>query len=268
MNGSRSRPDTRLVTADLVRIPPMTDAADGEPLISPAKHALIARSIVFENDSLLVLNKPAGMAVHGGSGLRFGIINIVRALRGGEPGIELVHRLDRETSGCLVFAKNYPALRRVQQQLASRDSHKTYLALLHGEMSRERTEVDLSLSTTRAGGEKRSVVADDGKRAVTEFTVIETIVGMSLVYAEITTGRTHQIRAHAAAIGHPVAGDTKYGDEQANRVLRRRGLRRMFLHASSITLQAAPNTQPIVIEAPLADELKQFLELLRCRKSD
>jgi len=265
VNGSRSRPDTRLAEADVVRLPPMTAGAGSEPAISPAKRALVGRSIVYENDSLLVLNKPAGLAVHGGSGLRFGIIDIIRELRPGDPDIELVHRLDRDTSGCLVFAKNYPTLREAQAQLASEMSEKTYLTLLRGEMSRTRMDIDLSLATTRAAGEKRTVVSADGKHALTKFTVVDIIAGMTLAEARISTGRTHQIRVHAAASGHPVAGDKKYGDPALNTDLRPLGLRRMFLHAASVTLRPRAGSPPVTFAAPLPEDLAQFLDKLRCQ---
>jgi 23S rRNA pseudouridine955/2504/2580 synthase len=264
VNGSRSRPDTRLKEADIVRIPPLSGTASAEPVIGAARLAAIERAIVFENDAVLVLDKPSGMAVHGGSGLRFGVIDIVRRLRPGDPGIELAHRLDRDTSGCLIFTKDYPTLRLVQRQLSSRDSHKTYLTLLRGELSQPRVEVDLSLATSRAGGEKRTVVADDGKHALTEFTLVETLGGMSLARVTIATGRTHQIRVHAAAIGHPVTGDRKYGDRATNSDLRRLGLHRMFLHAVSITLTPGSGSRKVAIDAPLPADLLQLLRSLRC----
>ncbi len=264
VNGSRSRPDRKLVARDLIRIPPMTPADNTEPSIGVAKLESISRSIIFENDNILVINKPAGLAVHGGSGLRFGVIDIVRTLRPRDPAIELIHRLDRDTSGCLVFAKDYPSLRFIQQQLISPDSLKTYLALTGGELSVSPTVIDLRLTTTRIGGEKRTVIASDGKHAATEFTTLETVAELSLLRARITTGRTHQIRVHAAATGHPIAGDKKYGDRGLNEALRRQGLRRMFLHAKSIRLRPGPDLEPMTIEAPLPKDLDDFLAKLRC----
>lgn len=268
VNGSRSRPGTRLNAADIVRIPPLSEADGANPVIGAATLALIERSIIFENDSVLILNKPSGVAVHGGSGLRFGAIDIIRCLRPGDPGIELAHRLDRDTSGCLVFAKNYPTLRLVQKQLSSRDSRKTYLALLRGELSQTRVKVDLGLAADRAGGEKRTVVDRDGKYALSEFALVEILGGMSVATVTIATGRTHQIRVHAAAIGHPVAGDAKYGDRAANADMRRLGLRRMFLHAASVILSPGSGMRAIAIDAPLPEDLRQFLSSLRCRAPD
>ncbi len=268
VNGSRSRPDTRLAAADLVRIPPLNDDEGARPVIGAAKRELIAAAVIFENDALLVLNKPSGLAVHAGSGLRFGVRDIVREMRPGDPDIELTHRLDRETSGCLVFAKNYPALRLVQQQLVHGDSRKNYLTLLRGELPQTCTKVELKLAAMRTGGEKQTVVAKDGKHAMTEFTAIETIAGLCLAEARIATGRTHQIRVHAAAIGHPVAGDRKYGDDTVNADLHRYGLRRMFLHAASISLRPAAGMSPITITAPLPPDLTQFLSAIRCRTTN
>ncbi len=268
INGSRSRPETRLAAADVVRIPPMHDVDNATPLIGAAKRELIERSAIFENDAVLILNKPAGLAVHGGSGLRFGVIDIIRELRPGDPDIELAHRLDRETSGCLVLAKNYPALRLVQQQLINRDSHKTYLTLLRGKLPPGCSKVDLNLAISRRDGEKQTVIAKHGKHAMTEFTLVESIGDMSLAEARIATGRTHQIRVHAAAIGHPLAGDGKYGDDAMNADLHRLGLRRMFLHAASITLSPGPGLRPLAVTAPLPADLTEFLSAMRCQIAD
>ena len=264
VNGSRSRPDRKLVEKDLVRIPPVTDHSTSAPIISTAKRALISQAVVYEDSAVLILNKPAGIAVHGGSGLRYGAIDIIRDLRPENPATELVHRLDRDTSGCLVFAKDYQALRQVQSQMVSPGCRKTYVALLSGAFSKTPRLIDFKLATSRAGGEKTTVVASDGKPAATEFTTLESLAGLSLVEARISTGRTHQIRVHGAAAGHPVAGDKKYGDDVLNANLRKRGLNRMFLHARSITLRLGEAFDPITIEAPMPDELSNFLTKLRC----
>jgi len=266
VNGSRSRPNTKLACKDLIRIPPVAEGDTSDPVISRSIQALVSASIVFENSAILVLNKPPGIAVHSGSGLHYGAIDIVRKLRPEHPAIELAHRLDRDTSGCLVFAKNYPALRRVQTEMANPDSQKTYLALLDGEFSKKPRLIDLNLSATRIGGEKKTIVASDGKHAATEFTLVEHVAGMSLTEARISTGRTHQIRVHAVAAGHPVAGDKKYGDVALNMRLRNRGLRRMFLHAKSITLRPDEAQAPITIEAPIPNDLGNFLSTLRCTR--
>lgn len=264
VNGSRSRPDRKLAVLDLIRIPPMIEGSTAEATISNANLESISRRIIFENDNILVINKPSGLAVHGGSGLRFGVIDIVRNLRPEPPAIELVHRLDRDTSGCLVFTKNYPSLRLIQHQMSSPASRKTYLVLIEGELSVSPTIIDLRLSTKRLGGENRTVVASDGKHASTKLTELETFGDLSLVRAQIATGRTHQIRVHAASAGHAIAGDKRYGDRTLNERLRRRGLHRMFLHANSITLRPGRDLNPITLEAPLPKGLNDFVEKLRC----
>lgn len=268
INGSRARPDTKLAATDKVRVPPMHDEESEERPLSPAKLELIENAVIHEDEEVLIVNKPAGLAVHGGTGLHFGVIDIVRQLRPDVPGMELVHRLDRETSGCLLFAKNYPSLRNLQAQLRDDYSQKTYLCMLCGNLPRGQTRVAEPLLTQQVGGEKRTVVSAEGKTADTSFRLIEDFTVVSFAQATITTGRTHQIRVHADAIGHPVAGDKKYGDQAVNNLLRSRGLKRMFLHATSIRLRLGGNAAPTTIHAPLPKELEKFLELLRCKKSN
>jgi len=263
VNGARSRPATKLAAADLVRVPPMRSEDEQTRTVSPAKLALVNDAILFENDTTLVINKPAGLAVHGGSGLHFGVVDIVRQLRPATPALELVHRLDRDTSGCLIFAKDYSSLRMQQAQLNKPDARKTYLSVLCGVLGQRRIQAEFPLLTHRNGGEKRTSVDSGGKAASTEFVLIEQFDGLSLVEARITTGRTHQIRVHAAAIGHPVAGDKKYGDLVMNATLRERGLKRMFLHAASVTIRPGPGARPITVTAPLPAELEQFLIEIR-----
>jgi 23S rRNA pseudouridine955/2504/2580 synthase len=196
------------------------------------------------------------------------VVDIVRQLRPAHPAIELVHRLDRETSGCLIFAKDYPSLRSQQAQLNKPDSQKTYLCLLRGSLRGLQIEVDSPLQTSRTGGEKRTVVDTAGKHAATAFKVLEVFANLSLVQATITTGRTHQIRVHAASLGHPVAGDTKYGDAELNARLRKNGLKRMFLHAAAVTIRPAASAGPTTVTAPLPDDLEEFLTMLRRPCSD
>jgi 23S rRNA pseudouridine955/2504/2580 synthase len=259
VNGGRARPDRKLVTADRIRIPPLLESPSEELLIGREVLEKISQAIVFEDDSMLVLNKPAGFAVHAGSGLRYGVIDAVRRLRPDNPDIELVHRIDRDTSGCLLIAKNYPSLRALQRQLGSPETQKCYLALLGGRLSSATTKVELKLATIQRNGEKRTVVDEAGKTAFTEFRVLRYVAGMSYVEARITTGRTHQIRVHAAAIGHPVAGDKKYADQDFIAETKNLGLNRMFLHAKSLTLAQTQGTAPQTICAPLPTQLNQFL---------
>ncbi|HCU89546.1 MAG TPA: hypothetical protein DGR97_06375 [Gammaproteobacteria bacterium] len=264
VNGSRARPELKLLANDLVRIPPLMEALASGRVISAARRTLIEDAIIYEDDKILVIDKPAGIAVHRGSGLRYGAIDIVRELRPQCPGIELAHRLDRDTSGCLVFAKDYPTLRQIQMQIQTPDCRKSYVTLLNGVFSATCQLIELRLATSRAEGEKITTVSRTGKPAATKFKTIESFGDLSLVEAQILTGRTHQIRVHGAASGHPVAGDKKYGDPIVNTNLRKRGLRRMFLHARSITLQLGGSFEEITVEAPLPKELEEFLTELRC----
>ncbi len=266
VNGSRTRPERKLLENDLVRIPPLMEAVPSHRIISAEKRTLIDKAIVYEDDKMLVLNKPAGIAVHGGSGLRYGAIHIVRELRPQSPDIELAHRLDRDTSGCLVFAKDYRTLRQIQTQILDPDCRKSYVTLLGGKFATTCQLIELRLATSRVEGEKITVVSKNGKPAATEFKTIETFGDLSLVEARILTGRTHQIRVHGAAVGHPVAGDRKYGNSLLNANLRKRGLHRMFLHACSITLRLGESLDEITVQAPLPTQLQEFLTELRCTK--
>lgn len=263
VNGGRARPDRKLVAGDSVRVPPVHAEESGPRPLSEATLALVNEAIIYEDSALLILNKPAGMAVHAGTGLQFGIVDVVRALRPAAPGIELVHRLDRDTSGCLVLAKDYPSLRELQSQLRSPSSHKTYLAILDGVLPEPQTEVDLCLQTTRHGGEKRTEVAAGGKSAHTRFKVVETFADTCLVEVEITTGRTHQIRVHAAALGHPVIGDKKYAPTELNSRHRERGCKRMCLHARSLQLRSPAGGARRAVTAPMPRELQHYIETLR-----
>lgn len=263
VNGGRARPDRKLAVGDVVRVPPVHAEESGPRPLSEATLALVRNAVIYEDAALLIVNKPAGLAVHAGTGLPFGVVDIVRHLRPGNPGIELVHRLDRDTSGCLVLAKNYPSLRDLQAQLRAPASHKTYIALLDGKLAESVVEVDLNLQTTRHGGEKRTEVAANGKTAHTRFKAVETFADACLVEAEITTGRTHQIRVHAAALGHPVVGDKKYAPADLNTRHRNRGCKRMFLHARSIHLRSPAGGERRAVTAPMPPELQRYLETLR-----
>jgi len=263
VNGGRARPDRKLAAGDTVRVPPVHAEDSGPRPLSEATLALVRDAIIYEDAAMLIINKPAGMAVHAGTGLQFGVVDVVRHLRPAVPGIELVHRLDRDTSGCLVLAKDYPSLRELQAQLRSPASHKTYVALLDGALSAPQVDVDLCLQTTRHGGEKRTEVAAGGKTAHTRFRSVEAFADSCLVEAEITTGRTHQIRVHAAALGHPVIGDKKYATAELNSRHRERGFKRMFLHARSIRLRSPAGGDRRAVTAPLPRDLQRYIETLR-----
>lgn len=255
VNHGRVGPEYRVQTGDIVRLPPIRQAAPqapahpGAPLLE-----LLQTRIIHEDAGLLVLNKPAGLAVHGGSGISYGVIEAFRALRSNEPGLELIHRLDRETSGLLLIAKRRAVLRHIQELLRTGAVAKRYLALVRGSWAEKFRRVDAPLIKNHLQSGERIVRVDStGKAAVTEFRVIARHPEASLVEAHPLTGRTHQIRVHAAHCGHPLAGDDKYGDADFNHRARSWGLRRLFLHAHSLRFEY--DGQELIFEAPLDPDL-------------
>jgi 23S rRNA pseudouridine955/2504/2580 synthase len=267
VNGGRAKAERRLEAGDEVRIPPVRLGETG-PTGVPAKGLLdaMAASIVFEDARLLAISKPSGVASHGGSGISFGVIETLRALRPDE-NIELVHRLDRDTSGLMVIAKKRSALKELQALL--REDHgagirKRYLALLAGRMPDGVMSVDAPLHVgLRQGGERHVQVNAAGKPSLSHFRVLERRGGQSYCEVRIETGRTHQIRVHAQHIGYPVAGDDKYGDVAVNKRLREQvGLKRLFLHAASLEFALDDGKTPYVLNAPLAPELVGVLDRL------
>ena len=265
VNGGRAKAERKLEAGDEVRIPPLrlAEAADKG---TPARGLLEAMdaSIVFEDARLLAINKPSGVASHGGSGISFGAIETLRALRPKE-SLELVHRLDRDTSGLLVIAKKRSALSELQALMREEGGiAKRYLALLVGRMPDGTMSVDAPLHIgLRQGGERHVQVNAAGKASLSHFRALERRGGMSYCEVRIATGRTHQIRVHAQHIGHPVAGDDKYGDPEANKRLRDQvGLKRMFLHASTLEFVLDAGRAPYLLNAPLAPELVDVLDRL------
>ena len=267
INGKRAKPESRLEGGDQVRIPPVRLDQPGDARTPPA--GLLAKleaAIVFEDARLLALNKPSGLASHGGSGIDFGAIESLRALRPNQK-LELVHRLDRDTSGLLVIAKKRAALVELQALLredGGSGMNKRYLTLLTGRLPDGVITVDAPLHIgLRQGGERHVQVNPQGKPSISHFQVLERRGGHSYCQVRIETGRTHQIRAHARHIGHPVAGDDKYGDEALNRRLREQtGLRRLFLHAASLEFALDGGATPYLLNAPLAPDLGQALDRL------
>ena len=262
VNRGRVRQHYRLAVGDVIRIPPVR-AGEVRPAKTPseARRRDIDRAILHEDDRLIVLNKPAGWAVHGGSGLDFGVIECLRAARPHARRMELVHRLDRDTSGCLLIAKRRSVLLSLHEALRTERVRKRYLALVEGDFGQRRRRCDAPLlREQRASGERIVRVRADGKRSVTDFVPIETGNVASLVMAQPRTGRTHQIRVHAAELHSPLAGDEKYGDRAFNRLMRSHGLRRLFLHALSIALPCG--NEWIEFEAPLGSELAEVLASL------
>ena len=270
VNGKRKQADYRLEADDEVRLPPVRlEPADGTaPRRFPdALLEAVRAAIVHEDERVLVLNKPAGLAVHGGSGLAFGAIEALRALRP-EESLELVHRLDRETSGCLVVARTRAALKSAHALLREGEVEKHYAALVTGRWRIGRKTIDAPvLTNARQGGERVVRVHRAGKIAVSVFDPVRSFGGLAtLMDVAIHTGRTHQIRVHASFAGHPVAGDDKYGDREANAALRALGLRRMFLHAASIAFRW-PDGPAFRAEAPLPPELDAVLARLAEKRS-
>jgi 23S rRNA pseudouridine955/2504/2580 synthase len=268
VNGHRAGPDTRLQAHDKIRIPPVKVRPASE-IGLPSTHLLetIRSAIVQEDDNLLVLDKPSGLAVHGGSGVSFGAIEGLRALRPGE-SLELVHRLDRDTSGVLLVAKNTAALRTVHALLRDGAFEKRYLALVKDKWELGRKRIDIPLRTDLRVGGERTVKADaSGKPSVSEFRPVQFFgKRASLMEVAILTGRTHQIRVHALHAGHPVAGDEKYGDEEFNGEMKAFGLNRMFLHAHSVSFEW-PSGGEFSVNTPLPPELAATVDKLAAEKT-
>jgi len=264
VNKGRVKADYRVQAGDQVRIPPLRVAERDELKKVPRRWArLLEDGLLYEDKGLWVLNKPSGLAVHGGSGLNFGLIECLRLLRPEERYLELVHRLDRDTSGCIMIARKPTVLKDLHKQLRDDTVKKRYLALVVGHWSAKRSFVEAPLlKNTLKSGERIVRVDREGKPARTEFSVIERFDDCTLVEARPVTGRTHQIRVHAQQAGHPLLGDDKYGDRDADQRARAQGLKRLFLHASSLGFRNAEGRKQVV-SAPLDGELENYLVKLR-----
>jgi 23S rRNA pseudouridine955/2504/2580 synthase len=264
VNKGRAAADTRVEAGDLVRLPPVRVSdrvaeKAGKP--APAREF----PILFEDEHLIALDKPAGVAVHGGSGVSFGVIEQLRQARPQAKFLELVHRLDRETSGILLVAKKRSALTKLQDQFRERETGKTYLALATGSWPASKKVIDVPLHKyLQADGERRvKVVAKDdpdGMRSITLVKVARKDADFSLLEVTIKTGRTHQIRVHLASQGHAIAGDDKYGDFELNKALQKQGLKRMFLHAWRLQFNHPATDERLELLAPLPPELKTFAD--------
>jgi 23S rRNA pseudouridine955/2504/2580 synthase len=263
VNSGRIRARYKVKAGDKVRIPPVRMTPEPEKTL-PAKRLLaIEDRILFENSHLLVIDKPAGVAVHGGSGISHGIIEALRAVRADAPYLELVHRLDRDTSGCLIVAKRRSALRALHEQLRAGTMNKRYLALVRGPWQGGSRSVMAALRKNQLQGGERMVRVDEtGKEALSRFHPLSTHGSATLVDVELKTGRTHQIRVHAAHIGHPLAGDVKYGDVDFNRLMKHFGLRRLFLHAHRIEFDDPASERVVSVTASLCQELQAVLDNL------
>jgi 23S rRNA pseudouridine955/2504/2580 synthase len=263
VNSGRVPPSYRLKTGDRVRVPPVASAETAAVAFAGDKLAWLSERIVYEDERLLVLDKPAGLAVHGGSGVSLGCIEALRALRPRDKDLELAHRLDRATSGCLLVAKRRSALRTLHALLREGAVDKRYLALVKGLWPAGTTDVDAPLRTRRTAAEHHVQVDAQGKLARTSFRLLDRFgARASFVEAAIATGRTHQIRVHAAHLGHPVAGDERYGDRRFNETLADLGLRRMFLHAHSVAFRWPDTDEEFLVSVPLPPELANLLTAL------
>ena len=261
VNGKRVKPDTRLAEGDLLRLPPVRTAQRDERAPPTAQTQRLDQCVIFEDHDFFVIDKPAGIASHGGSGIAFGAIELLRAARPKEH-LELVHRLDRDTSGVLVLARNRRALTGLQALIRDGQVTKQYLCLLTGRLERGKFDVNAPLrKSALAGGERMVRVDEDGKPALTFFRQIERYPDAALVEATLATGRTHQIRVHAAHVGHPLAGDPKYGDREANKRLRDLGLKRLFLHAARFEFELGERAYSF--SAPLPEDLRTVLDELQ-----
>lgn len=271
MNKGRAEAKTRLMQGDVLRIPPIRVSEKQEVSLQTST-AMLKKAesfqVLYEDDGLLAVLKPSGIAVHGGSGQSLGVIESLRLARPEQASqLELVHRIDRETSGVLLVSKKRSYLRSLQEQLRNRVWKKYYSALVVGAWPSQLNAVDFPLKKTQSGpNEKKVFVSADGDKAKSLFKVERRFSGdlgdFSLMKVQILTGRTHQIRVHTSASGFPIAGDDRYGDFALNKILSKRGLGRMFLHARSVTIEHPVSGEKLTIDAPLTADLTRFINYL------
>lgn len=269
VNKKRVKPEYKLVPGDEIRIPPVRVSEKEEKTVSPKldKVASLEKCILFEDDSILVLNKPSGIAVHGGSGLSFGVIEGLRALRPEARFLELVHRIDRETSGVLLVAKKRSALRALHEQLRLKQMQKDYLALVKGTWPSACKVVEAPLfKNVLQSGERIVRVHQDGKPSETRFKVEERFAKATLIKASPVTGRTHQIRVHTLHVQHPIACDDRYGDQAFDKEIGFTGLNRLFLHAANLRFTHPKSGEIMTVSAPLDHVLQTCLKRLRAEK--
>lgn len=261
VNKGRVDVSYKLALGDIVRIPPVRVAErDDAIILQPTLKFSLETQILYEDEGFIVLNKPAGFAVHGGSGVNSGVIEALRLIRPQQKFLELVHRLDKETSGCLLIAKKRSVLKLLHEMFRGDGMQKTYLALLSGQFKRKKQLVDVPLLKNVAqGGERMVVVSQAGKTAETLFTRLKQFEQATLVHAAPKTGRTHQIRVHAAWLGHPIVADDRYGDDEVNKSFKKRGYKRLFLHAEQLQFVHPVSGSALHFSAPLPDDLQTLL---------
>tara|TARA_R100000687_G_scaffold76551_1_gene68582 strand:- start:1060 stop:2010 length:951 start_codon:yes stop_codon:yes gene_type:complete len=262
VNKGRIKPEYKLMDGDSVRVPPIRVAERTAPedvFVSDGLSRQLQGAILFEDERLLIINKPSGLAVHGGSGVSVGLIEALRRIRPEERFLELVHRLDRDTSGCVMLAKKRSTLKTLHGLLRGNGVDKRYLALVEGRWSSRKVQVKLPLEkNVLQSGERMVRVNPDGKYALTRFEVVQRFPGATLVEARPVTGRTHQIRVHCQAAGHPIIGDDKYGRDEVNEQFRKEGVQRLFLHAHSLGFEL--DGERISVAAELSDDLNAYIK--------
>ncbi|HIG40441.1 MAG: RluA family pseudouridine synthase [bacterium] len=266
VNGGRVKASTKLKIGDKVRIPPVRQSQSTTPKPSQKITNILYKSIIYEDDMMLIINKPAGIAVHGGSGISIGVIEALRELRADDKSLELVHRLDRDTSGCLMVAKKRSRLKNLQQLLNDKTRlEKHYLAIVHGRWPKRKQHINLPLrKNTLSSGERMSIVATDGKPSRTEIDVICQNDEFSLLAVRPITGRTHQIRVHCAHTGYPIVGDEKYGNEKKDKLLKKQGFGRLMLHASRLTIPASATGDKLIkVEAEAGDRFDNLVNTIK-----
>jgi 23S rRNA pseudouridine955/2504/2580 synthase len=265
VNKGRVKADTRLKADDVIRVAPIRMAQSQSSEIPGSQlRKSLNDSIVFEDDEIIVIDKPSGIAVHGGSGVSFGVIEGLRADRPESKFLELVHRLDRDTSGCLMLAKSRAGLVNLQQQMQKNQIKKTYQALVKGRWPKGKSTINAPLKkNTLSSGERMVKVDVDGKASVTHFKIVQTFQQSTLLDIRLETGRTHQIRVHCQFSGQAIAGDSKYGDSLFNQDMRALGLKRLFLHANALEFKHPVSGVRISVEAPLSNDLKNLFNQLK-----
>ncbi len=266
VNKGRKKPEYKIKTGDVVRIPPIS-TSNNEIKHKIAKSFNLdwfQEAILYEDKSIIVINKPSGLAVHSGSGIPVGLIEALKASENSFRNLELVHRLDRETSGCLILAKKRSALKLLQEQIIKNQIKKQYQLLVKGRWHLGKKIHSAPLRKFNpSSGERMVRVSQDGKEAITHFSLLESYANASLIKADLITGRTHQIRVHSAHLNHPIAGDTKYGDKLFNQEMKSEGLKRLFLHAYEIRIPLPDSNQIKIITAKLPQKLQAIIDKMR-----
>lgn len=268
VNKGRVKQSTRLKEGDIVRLPPIRVPEKAETIVPHGQMQRIEDNILYEDNDLMVINKPSGIAVHGGSGIAFGLIEILREMRPLAKRMELVHRLDRDTSGCILIAKKAMVLRELHAQIREDKMVKEYITLLAGSWDKEKRKIDLPLAkNTLQSGERMVKVDPNGKQSISFFNLVSHHPSADLVTVRLKTGRTHQIRVHALSQNCPVVGDDKYGDRVVNKALKKMGMKRLALHAQFLSFRH-PNIEHeqdswMKIEAPLHDDFKKTINNLK-----